>query len=155
MKNCIHILLLPLALCACGPDEHKVEENAARMVHAARSLMIEKDYDSARDSILKMRKTYPKAFKARTTAIVVLDSIELLESQDSLAAFRLVVQGEEELLSRLQAERKRGDNGNYLRQKTKVFHLQQQLDEMEAKVKFYHRKIEVDINNALEDAQQD
>ena len=52
---------------------------------------------------------------------------------------------EQEILKKLEAEKRRGHNAEYYRQRTDVFHLKQRFDELGAKVKFYLRKIEVDI----------
>jgi predicted nuclease with TOPRIM domain len=52
---------------------------------------------------------------------------------------------EQEILKKLETEKRRGNNAEYYRQRTEVFHLKQRFDELEAKVKFYLRKIEVDM----------
>ena len=108
MRKTLYTLLLPIIVCSCTGQEDKEEEYAGRMLDAARTLMTEGNYVAAKDSILAMRETFPTAFKARATGIIVMDSIELLAAQDT-------------------------------------FHLKQRFDELGAKVKFYLRKIEVDI----------
>ena len=92
-----------------------------------------------------MRATFPTAFKARATGIIVMDSIELLAAQDTLAIMDSTLRAEQEILKKLEAEKRRGHNAEYYRQRTDVFHLKQRFDELGAKVKFYLRKIEVDI----------
>ena len=146
MRKTLYALLLPLTVCACAGNGEEEEKNAGRMVDAARTLMAERNYAAAKDSILAMRKAFPTAFDARSTGIIVMDSIELLAAQDTLALMDSTLQSEKELLKKLEAEKRRGHNAEYYKQRTNVFHLQQRFDEMEAKVKFYLRKIEVDIH---------
>ena len=55
------------------------------MLSAARNAYIEHDYTAARDTILSLRKHYPLALEARRQAILLMDSIELMDAQgDSL-----------------------------------------------------------------------
>ena len=145
MRKTLYILLLPFAFLSCTNKEEEIEREAGRMLDEARTLMAGKDYQAARDSILAMRQNFPTAFNARAAGIIVMDSIELLESQDSLAVMDTILQDEKAILAQLELEKRRGHNAEFYKQRTKVFHLQQQFDEMEAKVKFYLRKIEVDI----------
>ncbi len=152
-KTLYAILTLPLLACACSGGTDKIEKEAAAMLGDARSLMTEGKYEQARDTILAMRRRCPTAFEARTAGIIVMDSIELLESQDSLAHMDSVLQVEKELLTQLEAEKRRGHNAEYYHQRTKVFHMEQRLDEMGAKVKFYLRKIEVDQNESQRETQ--
>ena len=130
MRKTLYTLLLPIIVCSCTGQEDKEEEYAGRMLNAARTLMTEGNYVAAKDSILAMRETFPTAFKARATGIIVMDS---------------TLRAEQEILKKLEAEKRRGHNAEYYRQRTDVFHLKQRFDELGAKVKFYLRKIEVDI----------
>lgn len=66
-------------------------------------------------------------------------------AQDTLAIMDSTLRAEQEILKKLEAEKRRGHNAEYYRQRTDVFHLKQRFDELGAKVKFYLRKIEVDI----------
>lgn len=131
---------------SCTGKEGKEEFYAVRMVNTARVLMARGDYTAAKDSILTMRKTFPTAFQARAAGIVVMDSIELLMAQESLAAAGSALKKARKTLELLEAEKRKGYDADYYRQRTDVFHLQQRFDETEAKVKFYLRKIEVDIH---------
>ena len=65
--------------------------------------------------------------------------------QDTLAIMDSTLRAEQEILKKLESEKRRGHNAEYYRQRTDVFHLKQRFDELGAKVKFYLRKIEVDI----------
>ena len=145
-KTLYALLALPLLACACTNGTDKVEKEATDMLNTARSLMISGNYAQARDTILSMRKRCPTALEARAVGIIVMDSIELLEAQDSLSIMDSTLQAEEDLLTQMEATKRRGHNAEYYKQRTKVFHLKQRFDEMGAKVKFYLRKIEVDQN---------
>ena len=145
MRKALYTLLLPVIACSCTGQEDKEEEYAGRMIDAARTLMTEGNYVAAKDSILAMRETFPTAFKARATGIIVMDSIELLGAQDTLAIMYSTCMAEQEILKKLETEKRRGNNAEYYRQRTEVFHLKQRFDELGAKVKFYLRKIEVDM----------
>ncbi len=132
------------ALAACSPNEGDVEKNALNMLNNARMLMQNREYHAARDTIFSMRQTYPKAFQARTAGIIVLDSIELMEAQDSILVLGNQLRMEEDFLSSLQSVKNSKDYDAILQQKKTIFHLKQHIDEVEAKVKFFLRKIDID-----------
>ena len=56
------------------------------------------------------------------------------------------LRAEQDILRELEETKRRGHNADFYRQRTHVFHLKQRFDEMEAKVRFYSRKIEVDMH---------
>lgn len=144
MKNRLPLFLLALLGAACSTGQPDPEVQAARMLAQARALLQQKDYAAARDTVTSMRRTWPTAFKARTTGIVVMDSIELCEAQDTLALLDEQLRLEQQKLTELQNRDNRGRNQEYYDQKNKVFYLQQHVDEICAKVKFYFRKIDID-----------
>ena len=145
MKKKLYFLIFTLlVLCSCTSKEPDPEIGATEMLNTARRLMNEKDYEAAKDSVLLMRQKFPKALKTRTRGIVVMDSIELLQAQDSLAVVDSILQAERSYFNTLQKRDHRGNNGEYYKQRTKVFHIEQHFDELCAKVKFYLRKIEID-----------
>ncbi len=144
-KTLYYILLILLAV-SCTSGEINQEQAANRLLQNARTLMREGQYENARDSVKAMRTRYPKAFTARTEGILVMDSIGLLEAQDSLMIVDSIYKAELQIFSDMQTRGMRKDNENYIRQHTKVFRLNQYLDEMDARVKFYLRKIDVDAN---------
>lgn len=133
-------------LCSCGRKEPDPEIGAQQMLSSARTLMAEKNYAAAKDSILEMRKKFPKAFNARTEGIIVMDSIELLQAKDSLAIIDSLLKTEQAYLNTMQKRTERGTNLEFYKQRTKVFYIEQHFDELCAKVKFYLRKIEIDEN---------
>ena len=110
MRKALYTLLLPVIACSCTGQEDKEEEYAGRMIDAARTLMTEGNYVAAKDSILAMRETFPTAFKARATGIIVMDSIELLAAQDTLAIMDSTLMAEQEILKKLETEKRRGNN---------------------------------------------
>lgn len=54
------------------------------MLGQSRVLLAQGNYNTARDTLLSMRKQYPSAIEARAQGILLLDSIELLAARDSL-----------------------------------------------------------------------
>lgn len=149
-KKIYFILVSIFMFYGCMPQEADPETGARAMLNSARSLMANKDYEAAKDSILEMRSKFPKAFKARTEGIIVMDSIELLQAQDSLAFIDSVLNAERQYFNTLQKRDNRGNNAEYYKQRTKVFYIEQHFDETCAKVKFYLRKIEIDQRKNLE-----
>lgn len=131
-------------LCSCGRKEPDPEIGAQHILSSARILMAQKNYLAAKDSILEMRKKFPKAFNARTEGIIVMDSIELLQAQDSLAIIDSLLRTEKAYLNTMPKRTERGTNLEFYKQRTKVFYIEQHFDELCAKVKFYLRKIEID-----------
>lgn len=76
------LLILPLCLTvACGKSLSD-EEQGQQMLREARQAYSRKDYAAARDTILSMRQRFPKALAARREAILLLDSVELMDAQD-------------------------------------------------------------------------
>lgn len=71
---------VPLMLLSCvGPVSD--EEQGQQMLREARMLYADGRYGAARDTILSLRQRFPKAFEARTEAILLMDSIELMDSE--------------------------------------------------------------------------
>lgn len=76
------LLILPLCLTvACGKPLSD-EEQGQQMLCEARQAYSRKDYAAARDTILSLRQRFPKALAARREAILLLDSVELMDAQD-------------------------------------------------------------------------
>lgn len=74
--------VLVLTGCERKPDD---EQQGQQMLTQARYAYIEHDYDAARDTILSLRRRFPMALEARRQAILLMDSIELMDAQgDSL-----------------------------------------------------------------------
>ncbi len=143
-KELYPLFIFIIVLCSCGRKEPDPEIGAHNMLSSARMLMAQKNYLAAKDSILAMREKFPKAFNARTEGIIVLDSIELLQTQDSLAIIDSLLRTEKAYLNTMEKRTERGTNLEFYKQRTKVFYIEQHFDELCAKVKFYLRKIEID-----------
>lgn len=144
MKKILPVALACLLTGACTSEKKDPNLEAAPMLESARSLMLEKKYQAATDTILAMRKQHPTALEIRRQGILVMDSIELLQAQDSLAVLDGIFQIENRKLDSISRLNNRGKNSPYYDQKNKVFYLRQNMDEMGAKVKFFLRKIEED-----------
>lgn len=144
MKKIFPITLLCLMAAACSSEKKDPNREAAPMLESARALMADKNYQAAKDSVLSLREKYPTAFDVRRQGILVMDSIELLQAQDSLALLDSIFQIENRKLEEISRQNNRGKNSPYYDQKNKVFYLRQNMDEMGAKVKFFLRKIEED-----------
>lgn len=144
MKKIIPFALACLLAGACTSEKKDPNLEAAPMLESARALMFDKKYQEATDTILAMRKQYPTALEVRRQGILVMDSIELLQAQDSLAVLDGIFQIENRKLDSISRLNNRGKNSPYYDQKNKVFYLRQNMDEMGAKIKFFLRKIEED-----------
>ena len=146
MRYSLYYILLSFLLCACAQGKGDVdpETEAGQLIAIARQLITDSKYAEAKDTILYMRKEFPTAFNARATGIIVMDSAELMEAQDSLAVLIGELQREEDFLQQLEAESPNVRSAAFYKQRTKVFYQKQHLDEVNAKVKFFLRKIEID-----------
>ena len=85
----ITVLSLMLLLAACA--KQTPDERAAEMLKEARYALHHHLYNEARDTIFSLRRNCPTAIEARKQAILLLDSIEMNSSADSLK----LVTGEE------------------------------------------------------------
>lgn len=144
MKYIFSAIALSIVVYSCTGQKQDLETDGNRLIQSARSLMYAAKYHEAKDSILLIRKEHPKAFKSRAIGIIVLDSIELLEAQDSLHVLQERIAAEESLLLFLQSENPTRRTQQFYDQRKKVFYLKQKIDETFAKVKFFLRKIEID-----------
>lgn len=73
------------------------EQLAFRILEQSRSHLALKNYGAARDSIISLRTNYPTAIKARRSAILLLDSVEMLAAQDSVEMLsRGLIPGDDE-----------------------------------------------------------
>ena len=72
--------LVPLMLLSCAKPASE-EEQGQQMLREARELYADGQYGAARDTILSLRQRFPKAFEARTEAILLMDSIELKDAE--------------------------------------------------------------------------
>lgn len=83
------LLLILLLLVGCKDARQEARDTQAAqgsvLLSEARSLCQAGRYDAARDTIHSLRRTCPLAIEARRQAILLMDSVEMLAAQDSLA----------------------------------------------------------------------
>lgn len=144
MKNIVTCITVAILATSCQSDKNDPEEAARPVLNAARLELIRKNYQAARDSIKNLRKAYPTAFQTRTAALLLMDSIELTEARDSLTLLDAQLQKERERLDSVKAQPDALKKDEYYNQKNKVYNMEQHLDEVAAKVKFFIRKIDID-----------
>lgn len=84
--NRLSILFCILVLASCAA-EIDVEREGAALLSASRHALDQGMYDAARDSIFSLRHRFPTAVKARRQGILLLDSIELFSSRDSVSMY--------------------------------------------------------------------
>lgn len=128
----------------CKTSEDVAEQQASVMLEEARALLADGHYSAARDTILSMRRQHPTALQTRRAAIVTLDSVELLETRDSLQLYEARLNAAREGFKRMQPRENSRTNEAYYHQQRRVFEMEQHFDELCAKVKFYVRKIDID-----------
>ena len=129
---------------ASGSDE---EAAAGSMLEEARQLLANKNYDAARDTILSLRRQHPTALTTRRAAILTLDSVELMETRDSLAIYEQQLMAARDSFQLMEPRKNGLTNEAYYAQQRRVMSMNQHFDELYAKVKFYLRKIDIDHQN--------
>lgn len=146
MKAVRIFIMLGMALLGsgCKTSEDVAEQQASQMLDEARVLLADGHFSAARDTILSLRRQYPTALQTRRAAIVTLDSVELLETRDSLLLYEARLQAAREGFKKMQPRVNGHTNELYYQQQRRVFEMEQHFDELCAKVKFYVRKIDID-----------
>ncbi len=82
MKKTAIALLAGLALVACTKSHQPTEEEQGEaMLNEARQLLQSGNTTAARDTIMSLRKRFPRAIEARKQAILTLDSVELADAR--------------------------------------------------------------------------
>ena len=128
----------------CKTTQEVTEEEAFFMLDHARELLADGQFSAARDTILSLRRQYPTALQTRRAAILTLDSVELLETRDSLSRYEVSLQEAREAFQKMQPRVNGRTNDAYYQQQRLVFEMEQHYDELCAKAKFYVRKIDID-----------
>ena len=146
MKAVRFLFIVGLAVLGsvCKTSEDVAEQQASLMLEEARALLADGHFSAARDTILSMRRQHPTALQTRRAAIVTLDSVELMETRDSLLFFETRLNAAREQFKRMQPRVGGRTNEAYYQQQRHVFEMEQHFDELCAKVKFYVRKIDID-----------
>ncbi|MBQ9285280.1 MAG: hypothetical protein IJ209_03215 [Bacteroidaceae bacterium] len=137
-------VMLPLLLSSCKSAEEATDIQAAMQLDEARQLMEQKNYAAARDSILSLRRQHPTALTVRRAAILTLDSVELMETRDSIARYAQRLKAEQLAFEQMMPRMGGQTNEAYYSQQRLLFNMRQHFDELCAKAKFYVRKLDID-----------
>ena len=132
-------------LTSCKTAQEASDEEAGIMLGQARELLADGHFNAARDTIYSLRRLYPAALETRRAAILTLDSVELMQTRDSLQRYETALQAAREGFQRLQPRVDGRTNDLYYQQQRRVFEMEQHFDELCAKAKFYVRKIDIDL----------
>lgn len=126
--------LLALSLTACqssAPQQsearQKDEAKAVEVLQAARTALQQKDYDKARLQLRSLRKVSPLALNGREAGILLMDSVEMASTADQLRVADSLVQAQTQ---------ERGAPSSQAKAR---------FDELCQQAKFYHRKLQHDI----------
>ncbi len=128
MKNLIIVVLTGLLLVGCKKEANP-EAEGNDYLHRARLELGAGNYEAARQKIKQLREDVPLALNARESGILLMDSINLAEAQESLRV--------NDSLLQVNAHADRGTKDS----------LQAKFDEDCQKIKFYHRKLQHDRKN--------
>ncbi|MBO4905673.1 MAG: hypothetical protein J5486_01385 [Bacteroidaceae bacterium] len=141
------LLILIAMLASCSSGQSDAEEQANALLSEARTALAAKQFSRARSSILTLRKDCPTAISARRAAILTLDSIELLEAQDSVGLYEPQLTAARQLLTTLEDNPNGHADPAYIAQRIIVYNMEQHFDELSAKARFFKRKLQIDINS--------
>lgn len=133
-----------LLTLACKTTEEASEDNARAMLDQARELLANRHYAAARDTILSLRQLHPTALDTRREAILTLDSVELMETRDSIARYEDSLNAVRDNFKKMQPRLNGRTNEAYYTEQRRIFDMQNHFDELCAKAKFYIRKIDID-----------
>lgn len=146
LKHLIFAIGASFLCFSCKTAEDATEDNATAMLDEARQLLANKHYTAARDTILSLRRLHPTALEARRAAILTLDSVELMETRDSMARYEDSLNAVRERFKTMLPRVNGHTNEAYYIEQRRVFDMEQHFDELCAKAKFYIRKIDIDAN---------
>ena len=132
------------ALVSCRSAEEASDLMAEQQLDEARALMSRKQFAAARDTIMSLRQQHPTALNVRRAAILTLDSVELMETRDSIARYERRLQAEQQAFEQMQPRQNGQTNEAYYAQQRRLFEMRQHFDELCAKAKFYVRKLDID-----------
>jgi hypothetical protein len=146
MKAVRNLFIVGMAVlgASCKTAEDMAEQQASVMLNEARDLLADGHFSAARDTILSLRRQHPTALQTRRAAIVTLDSVELMETRDSLLRYEASLEAAREGFKKMLPRVNGRTNEAYYQQQRRVFEMEQHFDELCAKVKFYVRKIDID-----------
>jgi hypothetical protein len=145
LKKETFFLATCLILTACGGNggQQPMKKTADSLLNEARTAMVAKQYDKARDNIQQLRHRCPLALDERQAAIFTLDSVELLEARDSLVIMDSIVKIAQKNFAELQHNHV-GRNVAYFQTQRQLNELKSHQDDINMKIRFFLRKLEED-----------
>ncbi len=144
LKYLLYVIGAALLTTGCKTTADIAEDAAASMLDEARQLLTDKHYAAARDTILSLRRQHPTAIEVRRAAILTLDSVELMETRDSLMRYEDSLNRVRDRFATMEPRLNGRTNDAYYAEQRRLFEMQQHFDELCAKAKFYIRKIDID-----------
>lgn len=147
-KHILFALGASLVSLSCKTAADATEDSASTMLDEARQLLADKHYAAARDTILSLRRQHPTAIDVRRAAILTLDSVELMETRDSLQRFEDSLNAVRDRFKAMQPRMNGKTNEAYYAEQRRIFEMQNHFDELCAKAKFYIRKIDIDAQDS-------
>ncbi len=84
MKKIHFIAFFAAMTCLASCNQTSQEAKAEVLLQESRQLLTEGRYDAARNNIMNLRKQYPTAIQARAQALLLLDSVEMAATIDSI-----------------------------------------------------------------------
>lgn len=143
-RACALAATMSMAVVACKPAGENPEDVATPMLGEARALLADGRYGAARDTIMSMRRRHPLALEARRQAILTLDSVELLETRDSMNRYEAELEAARAAFGRMLPRVGGRTNEDYYAQQRLVHDMEFHFEELCAKAKFFERKIDID-----------
>lgn len=146
MKPLFFCAGIALVLTSCSKNRISPKELGLNMLNDARREVTAGNYEAAKDSIYKLREVYPQAIEAREQGILLLDSIEIIVAHDSLEHLKQLYASEKRELNVLEGRKNgQGVHGQeYYDQRTRTFQLQNEIDRLAAKERFFKKKLQID-----------
>lgn len=101
MRQILFLAITVLILSSCGNNPQK---EADQLLHEARALFEQGQYDAARVAIDSLRRTYPNIVEARRGALALHQEIELKVAQEELLSTDSLLQIANRKLEALQEQ---------------------------------------------------
>ncbi len=140
----IALAALMAGMASCKSSEEASDIMAEQQLDEARQLMSRKQFAAARDTIMSLRQQHPTAINVRRAAILTLDSVELMETRDSIARYEQRLRAEQQAFEQMVPRINGRTNEVYYTQQRLLFEMRNHFDELCAKAKFYVRKLDID-----------
>lgn len=82
---CSILFVVAVVTCGCGVNEKYDDSEARGLLKKARCCLSEGDYVSARECVVAIRSRHRRAVQVRREALVLVDSINLVEARHEAA----------------------------------------------------------------------